>query len=88
MALLEQALRTEATVSAGSGTFRKEMLTSEARRAERADKARSAVPTSGGRRPERAEMLANGSPRTPGALAPQEDDPGGCEAELDIPTGP
>jgi hypothetical protein len=48
MALLKQALRTEAAPTAGSGTFRKEMLTSEARRAERAHKARSAVPTSGG----------------------------------------
>jgi hypothetical protein len=48
MALLEQALRTEAAPTAGSATFRELMLTSQARRAERAHKAPSAVPTSGG----------------------------------------
>jgi len=47
-ALLEQALRTEAAGTAGSATFREQMLTSEARRVERAENARSAVPTSVG----------------------------------------
>ena len=63
-ALLEQPLRTEAAPTAGSATFREQMLTSV------------------GRRPERAHLLALTGRRAPGALAPQEDDPGGCEAQL------
>jgi hypothetical protein len=84
MALLEQALRTEAAGTAGSAAFREQMLTSEARRAERAHKAPSAVPTSGG--PKGLSVLKcslTGRRRAPGALAPQEDDPGGCQAQLD-----
>src|SRR5215207_105140 len=48
-----------------------------------ADKPPNAVPTSGGRRPERAEMLALTGRRAPGTPAPQQDDPGRCDAQFD-----
>jgi hypothetical protein len=45
------------------------------------DKRRSAVPTSGGRSVPKCLLTARR--RAPGAPAPQQDDPGRCEAELD-----
>jgi hypothetical protein len=73
-ALLERALRREATGLAGSGTFlREKMLTS-----------RQMPPASGGLRgrgvPKRS---LTGRRWAPGAPAPQEDDPGRCEAQFD-----
>src|SRR5829696_1210011 len=65
--LLEQALRREAACTAGSWYVPRA----------NGDKPQNAVPTSRARRPERAQMLAlTGRRRAPGALAPQEDDPG------------
>src|SRR5829696_4772132 len=73
-ALLEQTLRREATGTAGSWYVPRA----------NADKPPNAVPTSGGRRPECAEMLAlTGRRRAPGAPAPQQDDPGRRDAQLD-----
>src|SRR5829696_4698488 len=70
-ALLERALRREATGAAGSGTFREQMPT-------------NAVPASGGLKgrgvPKRS---LTGRRRAPGAPPPQQDDPGRCEAQLD-----
>src|SRR5215211_3982294 len=72
-ALLERALRREATGAVGSDTFREQMLTSRewpCRQAEAADRSVS-------------KRSLTGRRRAPGAPAPQEDDPGRCEAQLD-----
>jgi hypothetical protein len=77
-ALLERALRREATGAAGSSTFREHMLTSRempympCRLAEAADRS---IPK---------RSLTGCRPAT-GAPAPQEDDPGRREAQLDPP---
>src|SRR5919107_4795066 len=72
-ALLEQALRREATGAAGSGTFREQLLTSRQMPCRQAQAAGRGVP----------KCSLTGRRRTPGAPAPQKDDPGRCEAQLD-----
>jgi hypothetical protein len=71
-ALLERALRREDTGAAGSGTFHEQMLTSRQMPYRQAEAAGRSVP----------KCLLTGR-RAPGAPAPQEDDPGRCEAQLD-----
>jgi hypothetical protein len=70
--LPERALRREATGVAGSGTFREQMLTSRQMPCPQAEAACRDVP----------ERSLTGR-RAPGAPAPQEDDPGRCEAQFD-----
>src|SRR5829696_510485 len=72
-ALLEQALRREATGAAGSGTFREQMLTSRQMPCRQAQAAGRGVP----------KRSLTGRRWAPGAPAPQEDNPGRCEAQLD-----
>src|SRR5829696_6469187 len=72
-ALLERALRREAAGAAGSGTFREQMLTSRQMPCRQAEAAGRGVP----------KRSLRGRRRAPGAPAPQEDDPGRCEAQLD-----
>ena len=73
-ALLEQALRTEATGTAGgSSTFREQILTSRQMPCRLAEAA-------GPRVPKRSLTTRR---RAPGAPAPQQDDPGRCEAQFD-----
>src|SRR5215208_7701765 len=72
-ALLERALRREATAAAGSNTFREQMLTSPEMPCPQAEAAGRGVP----------KRSLTGSRRAPGAPASQEDDPGRCEAQLD-----
>src|ERR671916_13736 len=72
-ALLEQALRREATGTAGSSTFREQRLTSREMPCRQAVSAGQSVP----------KCLLAGRRRAPGAPAPQQDDPGRCEAQLD-----
>src|SRR5215217_8558717 len=72
-ALLEQALRREATGAAGSGTFREQMLTSREMPCRQAEAAGREV----------LKRSLTGRRRAPGVPAPQEDDPGRCEAQLD-----
>jgi hypothetical protein len=69
--LLEQALQTEATGTAGFSTFPEDMLTSREVPCRQAEAAGRSTP----------KWLLTGR-RAPGAPAPQEDDPGRCEAEL------
>src|ERR671910_805770 len=71
-ALLERALRREATGAAGSGTFREQMLTSRQMPCRQAEAAGQGVP----------KRSLTGR-RAPDAPAPQQDDPGRCEAQLD-----
>src|SRR5215207_873187 len=72
-ALLEQALRREATGTAGSGAFRKQMLRSREMPYRQAEAADRGVP----------KRSLTGRRRAPGAPTPQEDDPGRREAEFD-----
>src|ERR671916_2031321 len=72
-ALLEQALRREATGTAGSSTFREQRLTSREMPCRQAEAAGQSV----------LKCLLAGRRRAPGAPAPQQDDPGRCEAQLD-----
>jgi hypothetical protein len=72
-ALLERALRREATGAAGSGTFREQMLTSRQMPCRQVEAAGRGV----------VKRSLTGRRRAPGAPAPQEDDPGRCEAQLD-----
>src|SRR5215210_544437 len=72
-ALLERALQREATGAAGSGTFREQMLTSREMPCRQAQAAGRSVP----------KRSLTGRRRAPCAPAPQEDDPGRCEAQLD-----
>jgi hypothetical protein len=67
------ALRREATGVAGSDTFRGQMLKSRQMPCRPAEAAGRGV----------LKCLLAGSRRAPGAPAPQEDDPGRCEAQLD-----
>src|SRR5215212_209772 len=72
-ALVERALRREATGAAGSSTFGEQMLTSREMPFRLAEATGLIVP----------KCSLTGRPRAPGAPAPQEDDPGRCEAQLD-----
>src|SRR5215203_3629158 len=72
-ALLERARRRVATGAAGSGTFGKQMLTSRQMPCQQAASACWGVP----------KRSLTGRRQAPGAPAPQEDDPGRCEAQLD-----
>src|SRR5215216_6924682 len=72
-ALLEQALRREATGTAGSGAFRKQMLRSREMPYRQAEAADRGVP----------KRSLTGRRRAPGAPTSQEDDPGRREAEFD-----
>ena len=72
-ALLERALRREATAAAGSNTFREQMLTSRQMPCRQAEAAGRGVP----------KRSLTGRRRAPGAPAPQQDDAGRCEAQLD-----
>src|SRR5215208_5326745 len=71
-ALLERALRREATAAAGSNTFREQMLTSRQMPCPQAEAAGRGVP----------KRSLTGRCRAPGAPTPQQDDPGRCEAQL------
>src|SRR5215216_6191961 len=65
-ALLERALRREATAAAGSSTFREQMLTRGQMPGRQAQAAGRGMP----------KRSLTGRCRAPGAPAPQEDDPG------------
>src|ERR671912_2654993 len=67
------ALRREATGVVGSGTFREQMLTSCQMPCRQAEATGQGVP----------KRSLRGRRRPPGAPAPQQDDPGRCEAQLD-----
>jgi hypothetical protein len=72
-ALLERALWREATGVAGSGTFREQVLTSRQMPCRQAEAEGRGVP----------KRFLTGRRWAPGAPAPQEDDLGRCEAQLD-----
>src|SRR5215212_3864956 len=73
-ALLERALQREATGDAGgSSTFREQMLTSRQMPCRQAEATGRSVP----------KCSLTGRRRAPGAPAPQQDDPGRCEAQID-----
>jgi hypothetical protein len=72
-ALLERALRREATGAAGSDTLREQMLTSREMPCRQAEAADRGVP----------KRSLTGRRRAPGVRAPQKDDPGRREAQLD-----